>query len=104
MTPMNDIRIHRRYIVVAITSLLGAFFIAKIPSAAAVPRMVEITAEQTATRSVTFIAWIISASRNSSWYQRREKPVHTERLFVLLNEKAMRRKIGAYIKRKMSTM
>ena len=72
-----------------------------MPTAAAVPITVEISAAETARISVLRTAPSVSESRSSSVYQCREKPENTERLFDWLKEKTSRIAMGA--KRKSMT-
>ena len=75
-----------------------------MPTAAAVPMMVEITDAHTARISVFFSAPSVSLSRNSSRYHLKEKSEKTDRLFASLNENTSKIAIGANRKRKMSTV
>ena len=62
--------------------------------AAAVPMMVEITAARMETASVTHRASRIMEFWNSSLYQSRVKPDHTDRLLDALKENTMSTKMG----------
>ena len=72
--------------------------------AAKVPATVAMRAARTETERVVLRALKISLSWNSSRYQSREKPVQTARLLLLLKEKTISTKMGAYRKRKTSAM
>ena len=72
-----------------------------MPTAAAVPMTVEMSAALTARISVFFTAPRVSESRKSSSYQCSEKPEKTDRLLASLKEKTSRIAIGA--KRKSMT-
>ena len=66
-----------------------------MPTAAAVPMTVEMSAADTARIRVLATALRVSESRNSSRYHLREKPEKTERLFASLKEKTSRIAMGA---------
>ena len=67
------------------------FLSLSIPTAAAVPRMVEITARIRVFRTLRSV----SVSLNSSLYQLREKPENTDRLLLALKENTSRMAMGA---------
>ena len=73
-----------------------------MPTAAAVPIAVEMSAALTASTSVFFTDSSVSESRNSSSYQWNEKPEKTDRLLASLKEKTRRIRIGAKRKSMMS--
>ncbi len=82
--------------VTVITALLShRFFIAFIPTAAAVPIIIEIRAEVTAKTSVFLRAVRAVALRNISTYHFSEKPDITLVLFEALNENTTITSIGA---------
>ena len=66
-----------------------------MPTAAAVPMTVEISAAATARISVLRTALRVSVSRKSSRYHLREKPEKTERLLASLKEKTSKIAMGA---------
>ena len=66
-----------------------------MPTAAAVPMAVEISAAETASTRVLRTALSVSASRKSSRYQWSEKPEKTDRLLASLKEKTSKMAIGA---------
>ena len=72
-----------------------------MPTAAAVPRMVERMEADRARMRVFFRAPRVLVSWRSSWYQWRENPENTDRLLPLLKEKTSRMAMGAKRKRKM---
>ena len=75
-----------------------------MPTAAAVPITVAMTAEEQARMRVFFSDRRVSPSRKSSRYHFREKPEKTERLLASLKEKTRRMMMGAKRKRKMSAV
>ena len=78
------------------TALLALrFFIFQMPTAAAVPSTVAITAESTARIRVFLTAVTVSLDENSSRYQRRENPENTDVLLDSLKEKNTITRSGA---------
>ena len=71
------------------------FLSLSIPTAAAVPRIVDITDALSASTRVLRTERRVSESLNSSLYQLRENPENTERLLLALKENTSRMAIGA---------
>ena len=75
-----------------------------MPTAAAVPMMVEMAEAKQANTSVFFTEASVAPSRKSSSYHFSEKPEKTERLLVSLKEKISRMAMGAKRNRKIRTV
>jgi len=82
--------------VMFIIIVLGVFFIEYMPIAAAVPSIVAITDDISASKRVFTKDDIINSFWNSFAYQSNVNPVQTDWLFDLLNENTISIKIGIY--------
>ena len=81
-------------VVMVIISAWGRFFMAWMPMAARVPRMVEITIASTATDSVTCRAFMMAVFWNRSMYACTEKPSHFARLRPALKDCTIKTTMG----------